>query len=99
MKGLQMINEETSVAVHPCEFLKDSLELCGMTQKDLAKRTGRTEKTITAIMRGKDRISPESALKLDTMSIKNDWKKRRGLKKNKLKFSRRKNYFPSTMNL
>ena len=65
MKGLQMINEETSVAVHPCEFLKDSLELCGMTQKDLAKRTGLTEKTITAIMRGKDRISPESALKLE----------------------------------
>ena len=65
MKGLQMINVEMSVAVHPCEFLRDSLELYGMTQKDLAKRTGLVEKTITAIMRGKDRISPETALKME----------------------------------
>ena len=60
-----MINIETVVAVHPSEFLKDSLELCRMTQKDLAKRTNLTEKTITAIMRGKDRISPETALKFE----------------------------------
>lgn len=52
-------------AVSPGEVLKDYLDSCGMTQAELADRLGFTKKTVNEIIRGKARIMPETALKLE----------------------------------
>jgi HTH-type transcriptional regulator/antitoxin HigA len=52
-------------AVRPGETLKETLESLGMTQAELAQRTGRPKKTINEIVRGKAAITPEMAIQLD----------------------------------
>lgn len=52
------------IAIHPGETLQDILSTLNMPQKDLAKRTGLTPKTINEIIQGKNSISPETAIKL-----------------------------------
>ena len=49
----------------PGETLLEALEAIGMTQADLADRTGRPRKTINKIIRGKTSITPETALQLE----------------------------------
>ncbi|MFH1634868.1 MAG: HigA family addiction module antitoxin [Chloroflexota bacterium] len=49
----------------PGETLLETLETLGMTQADLADRTGRPRKTINKIIRGKTSITPETALQLE----------------------------------
>ncbi|MEA3351275.1 MAG: HigA family addiction module antitoxin [Chloroflexota bacterium] len=49
----------------PGETLFETLEVIGMTQADLAERTGRPRKTINKIVRGKTSITPETALQLE----------------------------------
>jgi addiction module HigA family antidote len=49
----------------PGETLLETLEAMGMTQTDLAERTGRPKKTISNIVRGKTSITPETALQLE----------------------------------
>lgn len=49
----------------PGETLLETLEAIGMTQTDLAERTGRPKKTISNIVRGKTSITPETALQLE----------------------------------
>lgn len=49
----------------PGETLLETIETLGMTQVELAKRTGRPEKTISEIINGKTAISPETALQLE----------------------------------
>ena len=51
--------------VTPGEVLEEYLETCGMTQAELAIRTGLTKKTINEIIKGKSPITPETALKLE----------------------------------
>lgn len=51
--------------VTPGEVLQDYLEGFGMTQAELAARTGLTQKTVNEIIKGKSPITPESALKLE----------------------------------
>lgn len=51
--------------VSPGEILAEYLEAYGMTQTELADRTGLTKKTINEIIRGKSPITPETALKLE----------------------------------
>ncbi|MDZ7580740.1 MAG: HigA family addiction module antitoxin [Deltaproteobacteria bacterium] len=51
--------------VTPGEVLQDYLEGFGMTQAELAARTGLTKKTVNEIIKGKSPITPESALKLE----------------------------------
>lgn len=48
----------------PGESLLERLEELGMTQAELARRTGRPQKTINEIIRGKASITPETALQL-----------------------------------
>ncbi len=43
---------------HPSETLKEKLEEMKMGAKEFAIRTGKPEKTITAILNGKSSITP-----------------------------------------
>lgn len=49
---------------HPGETLLEHIEAIGMSQAELAERTGRPRKTINEIIRGKTAITPETALQL-----------------------------------
>ena len=49
----------------PGETLQEILEEQGMTQAELAERTGRPKKTINEIINGKAAITPETALQLE----------------------------------
>jgi len=51
--------------IPPGETLKETLETIGMSQTDLAERTGRPKKTINEIIMGKTAITPETALQLE----------------------------------
>jgi len=51
--------------VPPGEILEEYLEGYGMTQTELADRTGLTKKTINEIIKGKSPITSETALKLE----------------------------------
>lgn len=52
-------------AVPPGETLFETLETIGMSQAELADRTGRPRKTINEIIKGKTAITPETALQLE----------------------------------
>ncbi len=52
-------------AVPPGETLLETLEVMGMSQVELAERTGRPKKTINEIIKGKTAITPETALQLE----------------------------------
>lgn len=55
---------------HPGITLRDFLDDIGMTQADLALRMGRPRKTINEIIQGKARITPETALQLEIVLVK-----------------------------
>jgi addiction module HigA family antidote len=52
-------------AVLPGDTLKETLDALGMSQADLAERTGRPVKTINEIIQGKAALTPETALQLE----------------------------------
>jgi len=52
-------------AVYPGEVLSYELELRGMSQKELAKRTGLSTKHIVALIKAKSAITPETAIKIE----------------------------------
>jgi addiction module HigA family antidote len=52
-------------AVPPGETLRETLESLGMTQAELAQRTGRPKKTINEIIKGKAIITPDTAIQLE----------------------------------
>jgi len=52
-------------AVPPGETLKETIESLGMTQAELAQRTGRPKKTINEIIKGKAAIIPDTAIQLE----------------------------------
>ena len=52
-------------AVSPGEVLGVELELRGMTQQELARRTGITPKHIISILKAKSAITPETAIKFE----------------------------------
>lgn len=54
-----------NVAIHPGFTLEENLEYFGISQKDLAERTGLTEKHISQIINGKASITPATAIKLE----------------------------------
>lgn len=47
---------------HPCETLVEKLEEIGMGPKEFSVRTGKPEKTITAVLNGESSITPEMAV-------------------------------------
>lgn len=51
--------------VIPGEVLEDYIESLGMTQAELASRTGLAKKTINEIVKGKSSITPETSLKFE----------------------------------
>jgi len=53
--------------VHPGQFLEEELEINGLKQSDLAKRTGLTSKTINTIIKGNAPISPDTAVLLESV--------------------------------
>jgi HTH-type transcriptional regulator / antitoxin HigA len=55
----------TADAVHPGEIVSEYVEFHGWTQRDLARRTGLTPKTISEICNGKAPLTPTTALALE----------------------------------
>lgn len=53
------------IAFHPGETLAEKLEELGMGPKEFAIRTGKPEKTIIAIIKGKSSITPEMAVQFE----------------------------------
>jgi addiction module HigA family antidote len=51
--------------VPPGETLKETIESMGMTQAELAQRTGRPKKTINEIIKGKAAIIPDTAIQFE----------------------------------
>ncbi len=58
-------NESPILIPPPGETLLESIEKLGMSQSQLAERTGRPEKTINEIIKGKAAITHETALQLE----------------------------------
>lgn len=52
-------------AIPPGEILDEELQSRGMSQAELAQRTGLTPKAINELVKGKTSLTPESALKLE----------------------------------
>ena len=50
---------------HPGEILEEKLDELKMTSKQLAERTGKPEKTISAIINGNSAITPDMAVLLE----------------------------------
>jgi addiction module HigA family antidote len=51
--------------VQPCDVRCYELEQRGMNQRELARRTGLSPKHIVDLVKGKSRITPETAIKLE----------------------------------
>ena len=52
-------------AVPPGDTLQETLETLGMSEADLAQRTGMTTKTIREIIKGKNPITMDTALQFE----------------------------------
>ena len=62
----QIQNEfQPDYVISPGDVLSYELDIRGMTQQELSKRTGLTPKHIVAVIKGKASITPGSALKLE----------------------------------
>ena len=59
---------EPDYAVPPGETLLETIEALGMTQRDLAVRTGMAPKTINQIIKGKAPITPDTAILLERVT-------------------------------
>ena len=56
---------EPDYIVAPGEVLQETIDALGMTQADLAKRTGLSKKTVNQIMQGREPLSHVTALRLE----------------------------------
>ena len=65
MADLNRSSFQPNYAVPPGETLGETLDYLGMTQAELAERTGRPKKTINEIISGKAAITAETALQLE----------------------------------
>ncbi len=59
---------EPDYAVPPGATLLETIEVRGISQKELAQRTGFTEKHISQIITGKMPISPGAAIRLERVT-------------------------------
>lgn len=62
MAKTQSLEFHPAYAIPPGETLEEALEALGMTQRELAQRTGRPTQIINGIIKGKHAITPETAL-------------------------------------
>lgn len=53
------------IAIHPGEHLSDILDGAAMSQKELAERMGIAKETVNDIIKGRNPITPETAIKLE----------------------------------
>jgi len=53
------------IAIHPGVTLEETIGALNMSQKELSERTGLTHKTINEIIKGKNPITPETAIKFE----------------------------------
>lgn len=58
---------EGDAASAPGDTLRETLDALGMSQSDLSHRTGLTPKTISGIINGKEPLSQQTALQLETV--------------------------------
>ena len=56
---------EPDVVSAPGETLLEAIQAVGMTQAELAQRTGRTRKMVNEVIKGKAPITPETAIQLE----------------------------------
>lgn len=99
-----MIKEEKfapNYIIPPGYTLADTLEETGMSQKELADRTGRPEKTISEIINGKTAITPETALQFEkALGIPaNFWNKLEQNYKNKLALKKENEQLENSIHL
>lgn len=65
MSNAELTPFEPNIVPHPGETVVEYLEFHGWSQRDLARRTGITPKTISEICNGKGPITPSTALALE----------------------------------
>ncbi|OUN86221.1 HigA family addiction module antitoxin [[Collinsella] massiliensis] len=61
------IEYKDRIAFHPGYYIKEIIEELGLSQDDFAKRLGTTPKTLSVIINGGQRLSPDIANKLSKM--------------------------------
>jgi HTH-type transcriptional regulator / antitoxin HigA len=64
----QRYPHEPDYAVAPGGVLQDTIDALGMSQADLALRTGLSKKTINQIIRGREPLSHDTALRLERVT-------------------------------
>jgi addiction module HigA family antidote len=65
MAKMKSTSCQPNYVIAPGETLRETLETIGMTQAELAERTGRPKKTINEIITGKAAVTAETALQLE----------------------------------
>ena len=55
----------SNIAIPPGELLAEELAARGMTQGELARRMGRSRRTVSGIVTGRGAITAETALRLE----------------------------------
>ena len=55
----------SDLAIPPGELLEEEIEARGMTQRDLAREIGRPAQAVNEIIKGKKRITADTALDLE----------------------------------
>lgn len=61
------IEHKDRITFHPGYYIKEIIEELGLSQDDFAKRLGTTPKTLSVIINGGQRLSPDIANKLSKM--------------------------------
>jgi HTH-type transcriptional regulator/antitoxin HigA len=59
---------EAPIEFHPGEILEEKLEELGMAKNEFAIRTGKPEKTIIAVLKGDSSITPDMAVKFESVT-------------------------------
>lgn len=68
MKAIRKFRFEPDYAVPPGVTLKERMESSGMTERELAERTGITVQTLNGIFDGEEPITGETANKLELVT-------------------------------
>ena len=68
MKAIRKFRFDPDYAVPPGATLKESMEFLGLTERELAERTGITAQTLNGIFDGEEPITGETANKLELVT-------------------------------